>query len=121
MAFGARLTTRPTVGKVMVAITCDLVSSGWYYGDAVTMLREGLFKLHYINPTQLGLKLQGKKMKQQIYGFNKHSVYTVKNLNTPDGDSFYRNYIKVPKVCKLKNVYSIQAQIAIDQQKLLLI
>ena len=42
LAFGARLTTRPGVGKVMIAITCDTITSGWFYGDSIINLEEGM-------------------------------------------------------------------------------
>ena len=98
LAFGARLTTRPGVGKVMIAMTCDTITSGWNYGDAITMLKEGLIKLHYINPKKLALKYSDKKLKTKIYGYNKQSVFTIKNLNSPDGDKSYRSQLKIPKV-----------------------
>lgn len=98
LAFGARLTTRPGVGKVMIALTCDIITSGWNYGDAITMLKEGLIKLHYINPMKLSLKYSDKKLKTKIYGYNKKSVFTIKNLNSPDGDKSYRSQLKIPKV-----------------------
>ena len=98
LAFGARLTTRPGVGKVMIALTCDIITSGWSYGDSLTMLKEGMIKLHYINPSKLTLKLSGKKLKTDILGFDKRSVYTLKNLRSLDGDSSYRNQLRIPKV-----------------------
>ena len=98
MAFAARLPNRPAVGKVMIAMTCDTVTSGWNYGDSMTMLTENLIKLHYINPKKLSLKFRNKKLKTMIYGYNKNSVFTIKNLNNPNGDPSYRNLLKIPKV-----------------------
>ena len=92
------MTTRPGVGKVMIALTCDSITSGWSYGDSVTMLKEGMIKLHYINPNKLSLKYSTKKLKTKIYGFDKYSVLTLKNLNSPEGDTSYRNLLKIPKV-----------------------
>ena len=103
LAFGARLTTRPGVGKVMIAITCDMVTSGWSYGDSLTMLKEGMIALHYINPNNLALKMSGKKLKQNIFGFDKKSVYTLKNLRSHEGDTSYRNQLRIPKVSCLGN------------------
>ena len=62
------------------------------------MLKEGLIKLHYINPMKLSLKYSDKKLKTKIYGYNKKSVFTIKNLNSPDGDKSYRSQLKIPKV-----------------------
>ena len=98
LAFGARLTTRPGVGKVMIAITCDIITSGWSYGDSLTMLKEGMIALHYINPNKLSLKMSGKKLKTNIFGFDKKSVYTLKNLRSSEGDTSYRNQLRIPKV-----------------------
>ena len=95
MRFAASLRSRPGVGKVMLVISCDVVTSGWFYGDAITMLRNGLIHMHYINPSQL--KLKTKKIKQQIFGFEKSSVFTVKNLNSQTGDTSLRNQLRIPK------------------------
>eukprot|EP00092_Neocalanus_flemingeri_P021561 GFUD01023385.1.p1 GENE.GFUD01023385.1~~GFUD01023385.1.p1 ORF type:complete len:4113 (+),score=926.88 GFUD01023385.1:759-12341(+) len=95
MAFAARMTTRPAVAKVMVVLTCTQITNGYFYGDAITMLREELIKMHYINPTQLNLK--NKKSRNTILGFDKFSVFTAKNLNTLSGDVTLRGQLKVPK------------------------
>ena len=73
MQFAARMTARPGVAKVMVLITCDQLTNGYFYGDAITMLREELIKMHYINPTVM--KLKNKKSRNKILGFDKSSVY----------------------------------------------
>ena len=96
MRFAAGLSWRPGVGKVMLLISCDPVTSGWFYGDAITMLRNGMISLHYINPLQL--KLKTKKRKTTIYGFDKSSVFTVKNLNSQAGDTSLRKQLRIPKV-----------------------
>ena len=98
LAFGARLSNRAGVGKVMIAVTCDIITSGWSYGDSLTMLKEGMIALHYINPNKLALKMSGKKLKTNIFGFDKKSVYTLKNLRSPEGDTSYRNQLRIPKV-----------------------
>ena len=95
MQFAARMTARPGVAKVMVLITCDQLTNGYFYGDAITMLREELIKMHYINPTEL--KLKNKKSRNKILGFDKSSVYTAKNINTHSGDVTLRGRLKVPK------------------------
>merc|ERR1719225_491482 len=95
MRFAAGLSWRPGVGKVMLLISCDPVTSGWFYGDAITMLRNGIIRLHYINPLQL--KLKTKKKKSIIYGFDKMSVFTVKNLNSQAGDTSLRKQLRIPK------------------------
>jgi len=95
MQFAARMTTRPGVAKTMVLLTCDQIVNGYFYGDAITMLREELITMHYINPTQLYLK--NKKSRNKILGFDKLSVYTAKNLNTLSGDATLRGQLKVPK------------------------
>ena len=97
MRFAAGLSWRPGVGKVMLVISCDVVTSGWFYGDAITMLRNGIVRMHYINPLQL--KLKTKKRKSIIYGFDKSSVFTVKNLNSQAGDTSLRKQLRIPKVC----------------------
>ena len=96
MRFAAgQLSWRPGVGKVMLVISCDVASSGWFYGDAITMLRNDLIRMHYINPLQLELKT--KKTKPVIFGYNKSSVFTVKNLNSQTGDTSLRNQLRIPK------------------------
>ena len=47
---------------------------------------------------KLALKHSDKKLKTKIYGYNKQSVFTIKNLNSPDGDKSYRSQLKIPKV-----------------------
>lgn len=96
MRFAAGLSWRPGVGKVMLVISCDVVTSGWFYGDAITMLKNGIIRMHYINPLQL--KLKAKKRKSIIYGFDKGSVFTVKNLNSQAGDTSLRKQLRIPKV-----------------------
>ena len=95
MRFAAGLSWRPGVGKVMLVISCHAATSGWFYGDAITMLRNGLISMHYINPAQLQLKT--KKTKPVIFGFDKSSVFTVRNLNSQAGDTSLRNQLRIPK------------------------
>ena len=98
VTFGASLSTRAAVGKVMVVLSCDSVEDGWFYADAYTMLKEGLIKLHYINPKNLVLKASEKKIQPRIFGYDRHSVFTFRNLKFPERDLGYRRQIKVPKV-----------------------
>ena len=95
MRFAAGLTWRAGVGKGMLVVSCDVSTSGWFYGDAITMLRNNMISMHYINPLQL--KLKTKKMKPAIFGYNKSSVFTVKNLNSQTGDTSLRNQLRIPK------------------------
>ena len=97
MQFAARMTTRPGVSKTMVVVTCDQITDGYFYGDAITMLREELITMHYINPTLLSLKTKKSRKKIQIFGFDKLSVFTARNLNTLSGDMTLRGQLKVPK------------------------
>ena len=97
MQFAARMTTRPGVSKTMVVVTCDQITDGYFYGDAITMLREEMITMHYINPTQLTLKTKKSRKKIQIFGFDKLSVFTARNLNTLSGDMTLRGQLKVPK------------------------
>ena len=97
MQFAARMTTRPGVSKVMVLITCDQIYDGYFYGDAITMLKEEMIVMHYISPSKLRLK--NKKSRSKIVGFDKTSVFTTRNLKslTGEGDTSLRNQLKVPK------------------------
>ena len=95
ITFAARLTTRAAVAKVVVAITCDRITDRSFYGDAIVMLKEGIIRLHYLNPAQLTLK--NKKNVRTIYGFDKNSVYTAKSMKNRAGDSTLRSQLKVPK------------------------
>ena len=72
------------------------------------MLKEGMIKLHYINPNKLSLKYSTKKLKTKIYGFDKYSVLTLKNLNSPEGDTSYRNLLKIPKVSILSFTFLLE-------------
>merc|ERR1712080_189437 len=67
ITFAARIPTRAAVARVMVALTCDTIMDGTFYGDAIVMLKEGLIRLHYLNPARLALK--NKKNAMTIYGF----------------------------------------------------
>ena len=95
MSFAARMTFRASVAKVMVVITCDKITNGYFYGDAIITLREEFIKMHYISPTQLTLK--NKKSRNKILGYDKSSVFTARNLNTLSGDAALRGQLKVPK------------------------
>ena len=106
LTFGASLSTRAAVGKVMVVLSCDSVEDGWFYADAYTMLKEGLIKLHYINPNNLVLKASEKKIQPRIFGYDRHSVFTLRNLKFPERDLGYRRQIKVPKVTKHSEILS---------------
>ena len=60
----------------------------------LTILKEGMIALHNINPNKLALT----KLKQNIFGFDKKSVWTLKNLRSPEGDTSYRNQWRTPTV-----------------------
>ena len=114
MIFAAGLTYRAAVGKVMVVVTCDQVrvksclnlrgkfdwklkvTNGWFYGDAITMLKEGMIRMHYVSPARLRLK-QKKARHSDILGFTKDAVFTARNLNTAGGDLGLRSQLKLPK------------------------
>jgi hypothetical protein len=85
------------VARVMVVITCDKITDGSFYGDAIVMLKEGIIKLHYLNPAKLTLK--SKKNVRAIYGFDKTSVFTAKSksMKKARGNSALRSQLKVPK------------------------
>ena len=97
MKYGARMTTRPGVPKVMILITCDYITDGYFYGDAITMLKEELIQLHYINPLSLELRNRKQTLVNNILGFDKSSAFTVKNLNSLTGDVALRGQLRVPK------------------------
>ena len=56
MSYAANMNTRPSVGKVMVVVTCEEVFDGSLYGDVLTMLSDNDIKMHYITPHQLALR-----------------------------------------------------------------
>ena len=95
ITFAARIPPRPAVGRVMVVITCDKITDGSFYGDSIVMLKEGMIKLHYLNPAALYLK--NKKNMRTIYGFDKTSVFTAKSMNSAKGEMTLRSQMKVPK------------------------
>ena len=94
MTFSARMSNRGGVGKVMIVVTCDKITEGTFYGEAMTMLQEENIQLHYINPATL--KLRTKKSRT-IFGYDKTSVFTSKHLKAKTGDSRLRDQMKVPK------------------------
>ena len=59
------------------------------------MLKEGIIRLHYLNPAALTLK--NKKSVRTIFGYDKTSVFTSKSMNSRQGDPVLRRQMKVPK------------------------
>ena len=95
ITFAARIPTRAAVARLMLVITCDKVTDGSFYGDAIVMLKEGIIRLHYLNPAALTLK--NKKSARTIFGYDKTSVFTSKSMNSRQGDPVLRRQMKVPK------------------------
>jgi len=79
----------------MMVVTCDKVTDGSFYGDAIVMLKEGIIRLHYLNPAELTLK--NKKSVRKIYGYDKTSVFTAKSMKRRQGDTALRGQLRVPK------------------------
>merc|ERR1719402_1753018 len=67
MSYAANMNTRPSVGKVMVVVTCEEVFDGSLYGDVLTMLSDNDIKMHYITPHQLALR---RSIKSDIFGYD---------------------------------------------------
>ena len=95
ITFAARIPTRAAVARPMIVLTCDKITDGSFYGDAIVMLKEGIIRLHYLNPARLTLK--SKKSVRTIFGYDKHSVFTSKSMKGRQGDAVLRRQLKVPK------------------------
>ena len=96
ITFAARIPTRAAVARPMMVITCDRVTDGSFYGDAIVMLKEGIIPLHYLNPTALSLK--NKKSARTIFGYDKTSVFTSKSMNSRQGETVLRKAVKKIRV-----------------------
>ena len=79
----------------MIVLTCDKITDGSFYGDAIVMLKEGIIRLHYLNPARLTLK--SNKSVRTIFGYDKNSVFTSKSMKGRQGDAVLRRQLKVPK------------------------
>merc|ERR1719216_851176 len=55
LKYAARLPFSPGVSKTIVLVTCDSSGKhdGSFYGDAMTMLKEGGITLHHLSPTDI--------------------------------------------------------------------
>jgi len=95
ITFAARIPTRAAVARPMIVLTCDKITDGSFYGDAIVMLKEGIIRLHYLNPARLTLK--SKKSVRTIFGYDKNSVFTSKSMKGRQGDAVLRRQLKVPK------------------------
>jgi len=91
MSYAANINNRPSVGKVMVVVTCEEVFDGSLYGDVLTMLSDNDIKMHYITPHQLALR---RSIKSDIFGYDATTVFTSR---TPASDPTLRRHLRVPK------------------------
>lgn len=99
LQFAARQTFRPGVSKTVVLATCSSASDGSFFGDAMTMLSEHDIVVHHLSAPlgDLAFKGRGKTTSSKMYGFDRTSVFTVRNVNAEDGDSDLRRQLRVPK------------------------
>ena len=90
LKYAARLPFRPGVSKTIVLVTCDNSgkNDGSFYGDAMTMLKEGGITLHHLSPANIDVGKRGwlaKKLlkskarsspKEEVFGYSRIAAIT---------------------------------------------
>jgi hypothetical protein len=107
LKYAARLPFRPGVSKTIVLVTCDNSgkNDGSFYGDAMTMLKEGGITLHHLSPTQIAVgkrswlskklyKSNSKKSaKKEVFGYSRNAAFTANG----QADTVLKKQINNPK------------------------